>query len=158
MSVYQYSQKISRKQLEKKIHYRESFILRIVWDVYEESEQIIAILRRLQKIESVDQKNRYSLSLTDETLTNLRKTKYFIKLNIRQTFHRIRITNVESENLTTFKIRFDVYKYRVLSFNLCDELVTYQHYINNVFFDYLNNFVFVYINDILIYKNFKKNT
>jgi hypothetical protein len=100
-------------------------------------------------------KNRYSLSLIDETLTHLKKTKYFIKLNIRQTFHRIRITNAESKDLTTFRIRFDAYKYRIFSFELCNESITYQHYMNDVFFDYLSDFVSAYIDDILIYNNFK---
>ncbi len=109
-----------------------------------------------RKLNQLTKKNRYSLSFIDETLTHLRKTKYFIKLNIRQTFHRIRIANAESKDLTTFKIKFDVYKYRVLSFELCNESATYQNYMNDVFFDFLNDFVFAYINNILIYNNFKK--
>jgi hypothetical protein len=109
-----------------------------------------------EKLNQLIKKNKYSLSLIDETLTHLRRIKYFIKLNIRQTFHRIRITDAESENLTTFRIKFDAYKYRVLSFDLCNELVTYQHYMNDVFFDYLDDFVFAYIDDIFIYSNFKK--
>jgi hypothetical protein len=108
-----------------------------------------------KKLNQLTKKNKYMLSLIEETLIHLSKTKYFIKLDIRQTFHRIRITNVEFEDLITFKIRFDVYKYRVLSFELCNESVTYQHYINDVFFDYLNEFVSIYINDILIYNNSK---
>jgi hypothetical protein len=108
-----------------------------------------------RKLNQLIKKNRYSLSLIEETLTHLSKTKYFIKLDIRQTFHRIRIANVEFEDLTTFRIRFDVYKYRILSFELCNESVTYQHYMNDVFFDYLDEFVSVYINDILIYSNSK---
>ncbi len=32
---------------------------------------------------------------------------------------------------------------------------SYQHYINDVFFDYLDDFEFAYINDILIYNNSK---
>ncbi len=43
-----------------------------------------------------------------------------------------------------------------MSFDLYNKLVTYQHYMNDVFFDYLDDFVFVYIDDIFIYNNFKK--
>ncbi len=43
-----------------------------------------------------------------------------------------------------------------MSFDLCNEFVTYQHYMNDVFFDYLDDFVFAYIDNILIYSNFKK--
>jgi hypothetical protein len=96
------------------------------------------------------------LSFIDETLAHLEKIKYFTKLNIRQTFHRIKIANAESKNLIIFRTRFDVYKYRVLSFELCNESTTYQHYMNDVFFDYLNDFMSIYINDILIYNNFKR--
>jgi hypothetical protein len=108
-----------------------------------------------RKLNQLIKKNKYSLSLIEKTLTHLSKTKYFIKLDIRQIFHRIRIANVEFENLTTFRIRFDTYKYRILSFELCNESVTYQHYMNDVFIDYLDEFVSTYINDILIYSNSK---
>ncbi len=108
-----------------------------------------------KKLNQLIKKNKYSLSLIAETLAHLKKTQYFTKLNIRQAFHRIKITDLESENLTTFRIRFDVYKYRVLSFELCNKSITYQHYMNDVFFNYLDDFVFAYINDILIYNNTK---
>jgi hypothetical protein len=109
-----------------------------------------------RKLNQLTKKNRYSLSFIEETLTHLSKTKYFIKLDIRQTFHRIRIADAEFENLITFRTRFDAYKYRVLSFKLCNDSVTYQYYMNDVFFDYLDEFVSTYINDILIYSNSKK--
>jgi hypothetical protein len=109
-----------------------------------------------RKLNQLIKKNRYFLSLIDETFIHLRKTKYFIKLDIKQIFHRIKITNAEFEDLIIFRTKFDVYKYRVLSFELCNESITYQHYMNDVFFDYLNEFVSIYINDILIYNNFKK--
>jgi hypothetical protein len=108
-----------------------------------------------RKLNQLIKKNKYSLSLIEKTLTHLSKTKYFTKLDIRQIFHRIRITNVEFEDFITFRIRFDVYRYRVLSFELCNESITYQHYMNDVFFHYLNEFVSTYINDILIYNNSK---
>ncbi len=108
-----------------------------------------------RKFNQLIKKNKYSLSLIKKTLIHLNKTKYFIKLDIRQTFHRIRIIDVEFENLIIFRIKFDVYKYRVLSFKLCNEFVTYQHYMNDVFFDYFDEFVSIYINDILIYNNSK---
>jgi hypothetical protein len=94
-----------------------------------------------RKFNQLIKKNRYSLSLIKKTLIHLSKTKYFIKLDIRQTFHRIRITNVEFEDLITFRIRFDVYKYRVLSFELRNKSITYQHYMNDVFFDYFDEFI-----------------
>ncbi len=109
-----------------------------------------------RKLNQLTKKNKYFLFFIDETLTHLKKIKYFTKLDIRQTFHRIKMTDANSKNLIIFRTRFDVYKYRVLSFELCNESTTYQHYMNDVFFDYLNDFVSIYINDILIYNNFKR--
>jgi hypothetical protein len=109
-----------------------------------------------RKLNQLIKKNKYSLSLIDETLAHLDKTKYFTKLDIRQTFHRIRIADADFEDLIIFRTRFDAYKYRVLSFELCNEFATYQHYMNDVFFDYLDDFVSIYIDDILIYNNSKR--
>jgi len=36
-------------------------------------------------------------------------------------------------------------------FNLCNEFVSFQKYINNTFCEHLNKFCTVYLNDILIY-------
>ncbi len=95
------------------------------------------------------------LSLIVKTLIHLKKAQYFTKLNIRRAFHRIQIIDSKSKDLTTFRIKFNVYKYQVFSFELCNKSITYQHYMNNVFFDYLDDFVSTYINDILIYNNSK---
>jgi hypothetical protein len=70
-----------------------------------------------RKLNQLIKKNRYSLSLIDETFVHLRKIKYFIKFDIKQTFHRIKIANAEFEDLIIFRTSFDVYKYRVLSFD-----------------------------------------
>jgi len=38
-------------------------------------------------------------------------------------------------------------------FNLCNESISFQKYINNTFHEYLNKFYTTYLNDILIYSN-----
>jgi hypothetical protein len=71
-------------------------------------------------------------------------------LDIRQAFHRIRI-DPESEEYTTFRIRYGSYKYKVLPFGLCNRPATYQRYINDVLLDYLDDFYMAYLDNILIY-------
>ena len=95
-------------------------------------------------------KNKYPLSLINETLARLGYTKFFTKLNIRQTFHRIRIKE-ENENLIIFRTRFKAFKYRVMPFNLTNRPASYQHFINNVLFNFLDNFTSAYLDNILIY-------
>ncbi len=62
----------------------------------------------------------------------------------------------KSENLTTFVTFFDVYKYKVMLFELINEFTSFQHYINNVLFDCLHKFCQTYLNDILIYSKILK--
>ena len=62
----------------------------------------------------------------------------------------------ESENLTTFVTFFNVYKYRVMLFELINKSASFQHYINDVLFDCLHKFCQTYLNDILIYSKILK--
>ena len=103
-----------------------------------------------QKLNNITKKDQHLLSLIDETLACIANAKIFIKLDIRQAFHRIRV-DPSAEELTTFRTCYRTYKYQVLLFSLTNGLVTYQRYINEVLFNYLNDFCTVYLNDILIY-------
>jgi hypothetical protein len=55
-------------------------------------------------------KNVYPLPLISETLDRLKKAKLFIKLDVRNIFHRIRM-DPGFEEITTFRTRFGQYKY-----------------------------------------------
>jgi hypothetical protein len=70
-----------------------------------------------RKLNGLTKKDKYLLPLIDETLARLGYTKFFIKLDIRQAFHRIRIKE-EDEDLTTFRTRFGSFKYQVMSVGL----------------------------------------
>ena len=54
-----------------------------------------------RKLNALTKKNRYPLPLIDETLARLAGARVFTKLDIRQAFHRIRIS-LESKELTAF--------------------------------------------------------
>ena len=45
-----------------------------------------------------------------------------------------------NENFITFIISLEVYKYRILLFELTNDSIIYQQYINDIFFEYLNDF------------------
>ncbi len=62
----------------------------------------------------------------------------------------------ESENLTTFVTFFNVYKYKVMFFELINKFTFFQHYINDVLFNCLHKFYQTYLNDILIYSKILK--
>ncbi len=98
-------------------------------------------------------KNRYSLFLINENLNKLFETKIFIKLNVKDVFHRIRIRK-KYEWKTTFKCRFDHYQYQIMFFELTNSSITFQIYINKTIHSYLDVFVLMYINDLLMFFSF----
>ena len=104
------------------------------------------------KLNAIIKKNRYFLPLIEETLAWLVRVKVFIKLNVQQAFYWIRMKK-SVEDLIIFQTRYRFYKYKVLSFNLCNSSAFFQRYINDILFNYLNDFCTVYMNDILIYSD-----
>ncbi len=64
--------------------------------------------------------------------------------------------STESENLITFITFFNVYKYRVMLFELINESTFFQHYINDMLFNCLHKFCQIYLNDILIFSKILK--
>jgi hypothetical protein len=98
-------------------------------------------------------KNRWSLFFINENLNKLFEARIFIKLNVKDVFHRIRIRK-ENEWKTTFKCRFDHYQYRVMLFELANSSITFQVYINKTMHSYLDLFVLMYNNDLLMFFSF----
>ncbi len=99
-------------------------------------------------------KNQYSLSLISEMLNHLSWAKIFIKLNIISAFNRLWIKE-EDKVIIVFCTQFELFKYLVMLFNLCNESILFQKYINNTLCKHLNKFCTAYLNDILIYFNNK---
>ncbi len=77
-------------------------------------------------------------------------TRSMLISNIIITFNKLHISS-ESEDLITFVTFFNIYKYRIMLFELINESAFFQHYINNVLFNCLHKFCQTYLNDILIY-------
>ena len=90
------------------------------------------------------------MPLIDETMNWISNAKIFTKLDIRQTFHKIRI-DPKCEELTTFRTRYRAYKYKVLPFRLSGGPAFFQRFINEVLFPYLDKFCITYIDNIMIY-------
>jgi len=108
-----------------------------------------------RKLNALIKRNRYSLSLIDETLARIQESKYLTQLNIIVTFNKLRMHS-DSKDLTIFIIFFDSYKYHVMLFKLINESAFYQHYMNDVLFKYLHQFCQIYLDDIIIYSKILK--
>jgi len=76
-------------------------------------------------------KNRYSLSLIEEVIDKLIDCKHLTRLNIISTFNKLQMHS-NSENYTIFIIALKVYKLKILSFKLINDLTSFQQYMNDV--------------------------
>ena len=97
-------------------------------------------------------KNKYFLFLIFEILNRFSRVKIFIKLDIIFVFNKLRIRE-ENEFLIAFRTRFELFEYFVMLFDLCNEFVSFQNYINDIFREFLNDFCIAYLDDILIYND-----
>ena len=97
-------------------------------------------------------KNRHSLSLISETLDRLNEVKRFTKLDLKNTYHRIRIRKGDKWK-TAFRTRYDHFEYLIMLFDLINASATFQTYINKSLTGLIDNFCVVYLNDILIYSS-----
>ena len=92
------------------------------------------------------------MPLIRETLYNLSKARWFIKLDVQAAFHRLRI-KMGDEWKTAFRTRFGLFEWLVTPFGLWGVPATFQKYINTTLQKYLNHFCSVYMDNILIYSD-----
>ncbi len=78
------------------------------------------------------------------------------KIDIRHAFNRIRMHFKKNENLITFRIKYETYKYLIMFFELINESSTFQNFMNDTLMNYLDEFVVAYLDDIIVYSNSKK--
>ena len=83
-----------------------------------------------QKFNIMTKRNRYSLSLIKEIIKKIIECQHCIKLNIIVVFNKFRM-HFDNENYMIFIIILNVYKYRVLSFDLINKFSSFQQYIND---------------------------
>ncbi len=110
-----------------------------------------------QELNAIIFKNRCFLLLINEALDHLADIKWFIKFDIKNVFNKLCIQE-EDEWKMTFCIRFDLYKYLMMLFDLINASTFFQIYMNQTLFEFLDIIYLVYLNDILIFsKTCKKH-
>ncbi len=108
-----------------------------------------------QKLNVIFKRNRYSLSLIDEIINKIVSCKHLTRLNIISALNKLWM-HLNNEDYITFITALEAYKYKMLSFELTNELISFQQYMNDVLWDFLNDFCQVYLDDILIYSKTRK--
>jgi len=108
-----------------------------------------------QKLNVIFKRNKYLLSLINEIIDKIMNCKHLTRLNIISTFNKLQM-HLDNENCIIFIIVLEAYKYKMLSFELTNESIFFQQYMNDILWNFLNNFCQVYLNDILIYSKMRK--
>jgi hypothetical protein len=106
-----------------------------------------------RKLNTIIKKNRYLLSLISKIIAKLIKTQLITKIDIRYAVNRIRMITERDKELITFITKYENYQYRVLSFELTDDSVMFQQFVNDNFLNFLNEFLVIYLNDLIIYSD-----
>jgi len=107
------------------------------------------------KLNVIFKRNKYSLLLINEIIDKIADCKHLTKVNIISTFNKLWM-HLDNENYITFITALEAYKYRVLFFELTNESIFFQQYMNDVLWEFLNDFCQAYLNDILIYSKIRK--
>ena len=95
-------------------------------------------------------KNKVSLSLINETLNRLINVAYFTKLDLKNVYHKIRIRE-KNEWKTTFRTRYELFEYAMMSFDLVNASTIFQTFINKTLSDLIDRICVIYLNNILIF-------
>ena len=154
---------MSHNEAQELCHYLDKNLSKeFIWVSHSESAASVLFVKKpegglhfcvdYRDLNAVTVKNWYSLPLISETLNCLSQVKIFTKLDIIAAFNWLYIWE-RDESLIMFHTCFELFKYLVMPFGLCNEPASFQNYINDTLHEYLNDFCIAYLNDILIYSD-----
>jgi hypothetical protein len=103
-----------------------------------------------RSLNAVTIKNKYPLPRIDDLLDQLKRAKFFRKIDLRSGYHQMKI-RPEDIPKTAFVTRYGQYEFTVVSFGLTNAPAYFMNMMNKVFMEELVKFVVVFIYDILIF-------
>jgi hypothetical protein len=101
-------------------------------------------------LNEVTVKNKYPLPRIDDMFDQLCGACVFSKIDLRLGYHQLKVRECDIPK-TTFVLRYGIYEFTVMSFELTNAPAYFMYMMNKVFMEYLDKFVVVFIDDILVY-------
>ena len=84
-----------------------------------------------QKLNVIFKRNRYSLLLIDKIIDKIVNCNHLTRLNIISAFNKLQM-HFNNKNYIIFITALEAYKYKMLSFELTNEPIFFQQYMNDV--------------------------
>jgi hypothetical protein len=103
-----------------------------------------------RSVNKVTIKNKYPLPWIRDMFDQMKGASVFSKIDLRSGFHQLKIRESDIPK-TTFRTRYGLYEYTVMSFGLMNAPAYFMYLMNKVFIKYLDKFVVVFIDDTLIF-------
>jgi hypothetical protein len=108
-----------------------------------------------RSLNEVTVKNKYPLPRIKDLFDQMKGESVFSKIDLRSEYHQLKIWESDIPK-TSFRTRYGLYEYTVMSFGLTNAPAHFKYLMNKVFMEYLDKFVVVFIDDILIFSKTKE--
>jgi len=111
----------------------------------------LRLVQDYRMLNAVTIKNRYPLPLISELVSQLRRAKYFTKLDVRWEFNNVRI-KPRDEWKAAFRTNRSLFEPLMMFFGMTNSPATFQTMMNDIFRTLIaKGIVVVYLDDILIF-------